>query len=249
MRSAPRRPTIRPGRKDVVAEFDKVMKAASHARPVQFGAEDQVKKSFKALEDIANQLAQFPGRRDILWVTNGITTVADPKLPNCNGDWVECTLYVPHLAVTMANTAVAVDPYSYIGDVNPDVNYNIDQMTLLTGGRGYFRQDIRDVLKQVAQNAVNAYTIDYDPSAANWDKKWHHMHLTCERKGVKVQVRERYYALPDSRSVGDRMKAALINALGSPADLCQIGLRAKFAPLEGGKPGVHIDEQSTLRIC
>ncbi|MGO4880502.1 MAG: VWA domain-containing protein [Bryobacteraceae bacterium] len=223
------------------AAFDKVMKASSHARPVQFGSEDQVKKSFKALEDIAGQLAQFPGRRDILWVANGITTVPDPMLPNCNGDWVECSLYVPHLAVTLANAGVAVDPYSYIGDINPDVNYNMDQMSLLTGGKGYFRQDIKEVLKQVAQNSVNSYTIYYNPSAANWDKKWHHLHLTCERKGVKVQVRERYYALPDSRAIGDRMKAALINALGSPADLCQIGLRAKFAPLEGGKPGVHID--------
>ena len=223
------------------AAFDKVMKASSHGRPVQFGAEDQVKKSFKALEDIAVQLSQFPGRRDILWVTNGITTVADPHLPNCNGDWVECTLYVPHLAVTLANAGVAVDPYSFIGDINPDVNYNVDQMTLLTGGHFYFRQEIRDVLKEVAEKAVNAYTIDYDPSSENWDRKWHHLHLTCERKGVKVQVRERYYALPDTRSVADRMKAVLIGALTSPTDLSQIGLRAKFGPLEGGKPGVHMD--------
>src|ERR1039458_3658011 len=41
------------GHQGVAKAFDKVMKAPSHARPVQSGAEDQVKKTFKAFEDIA----------------------------------------------------------------------------------------------------------------------------------------------------------------------------------------------------
>ena len=221
--------------------FDKVMKASSHARPLQLGAEDQVKKADKALEDIGNQLMAFPGRRDILWITNGLTTVADPKLPNCNGDWVECTLYVPHLGVTLEKEGVAVDPYAFIGNISPDVNYNLEQMALLTGGHSYFREDVRAVLKQIAQNAVDSYSIAYDPQAENWDSKWHRIHLTCERKGVKLQVRERYYALPDTRSATDRMKAALIAAFQSPSDSADIGLRVKIASMEGDKKGVHLE--------
>ena len=225
----------------VVGAFDKVMKASSHARPVQLGAEDQVKKTFMALEDLGNQLASLPGRRDILWVTNGITTVADPKLPNCNGDWVECTLYVPHLGVTLEKEGVAVDPYGFSGSLSADTNYNVDQMALLTGGHPYFREDIRAVLKEVAQNAESSYSIAYDPSAQNWDSKWHKIHIACERKGVKLQVRERYYALPDSRPVAERMKAALMGAYQSPSDAAEIGLRTKIAPLEGAKQGVHME--------
>ena len=138
----------------VATVFDKAMKASSHARPVQVGAEEQVKRTFKALEDIANKLAVFPGRRDILWIANGLTTVADPKLTGCTGDWVECALYVPHLGVTLTNDGVAVNPFAFIGALNPDVNYNMDQMALLTGGHFYSREDIRAVLKQVAQSAV-----------------------------------------------------------------------------------------------
>ena len=89
----------------VATVFDKAMKASSHARPVQVGAEEQVKRTFKALEDIGNKLAAFPGRRDIIWIANGLTTVADPKLTGCTGDWVECALYVPHLALTLPTTA------------------------------------------------------------------------------------------------------------------------------------------------
>jgi VWFA-related protein len=220
--------------------FDKAMKASSHARPVQAGAEEQVKRTFKALEDIANKLAVFPGRRDILWIANGLTTVADPKLSGCTGDWVECALYVPHLAVTLTNDGVAVNPFAFIGALNPDVNYNMDQMALLTGGHFYSREDIRAVLKQVAQSAVS-YSIFYDPGAENWNNKWRRVHLTCERKGVKLQVRERYYALPDSRPPLERTKAVLMQAFQSPTDLTEVGLRAKISALGENKPGVHLE--------
>jgi VWFA-related protein len=224
----------------VAKEFDKVMKASSHARPVQIGSEEQVKRTFKAMEDIANKLSVFPGRRDILWIANGLTTVSDPKLPGCSGDWVECALYVPHLAVTLAGDGVSVDPYAFIGSISPSVNYNMDQMALVTGGHFYFRQEIGVVLKQMAQGAANGYSIGYDPGADNWNQKWHRIHITCERKGVKLQVRERYYAVPDSRPPVERMKAVLMQAFQSPGDFTEIGLRAKIAGLPG-KPGVHLD--------
>ena len=224
-----------------LADPDKAMKASSHARPVHVGAEEQEKKTFKAFEDIANILAVFPGRRDILWVANGLTTVGDPMLPSCNGDWVECALYVPHLAVTLAMDGVAVNPYAFSGNITPDVNYNMDQMALLTGGHFYFRQDIGPVIKQLAQSGAGGYSISYDPGADNWNKKWHRIHITCERKGVKLQVRERYYAVPDSRSAVERMKAVLMQAYQSPSDFGEVGVRTKISSLGAGTPGVHLD--------
>jgi len=225
---------------DVVSVLDKVMKAASHARPVQSGQEDEVKKTYKALEDLGNQLAALPGRGDIVWITNGVQNVYNTKHP-CNGDWVECGLYVPHLGVTLEKEGAAVNPLSYSRDLNPDVNRDLEQMALLTGGHAYFREDIRAVLKQVSRNAVNSYSIAYDPSAENWDNKWHKIRITCERAGVKLLVRERYYALPDSRPAPDRMKAVLMAAFQSPADVAEIGLRTKIAPMEGDKKGVHLE--------
>jgi VWFA-related protein len=225
---------------NVATAFDKVMKASSHARPVQVGAEEQQKKTFKAFEDLANTLSVFPGRRDILWLANGLTTVDDPKLESSNGDWVERALYVPHLAVTLANDGVAVDPYVLSGNLNADVNYNMDQMALLTGGHYYSRQDVKTVVNQVAQDAISSYTLLYDPGSDNWNSKWHRLHVTCERKGVKVQLRERYYAVADARSAVDRNRAALMAGFQSPGDFAGIGLRVKFAPLDG-KAGIHIE--------
>jgi VWFA-related protein len=225
----------------VAAPFDKVMKASSHVRQTQTGGEEQQKRTFKALEDLANKMAAFPGRRDILWVANGLTTVGDPKLIGCSGDWVECALYVPHLAVTLAGDGVAVNPYALIGSLNADVNYNMDQMSLLTGGHFYSRQDVKTVVSQLAQSAASSYSILYDPGPENWNNKWHRIHVTSERKGVKLQLRERYYALPDSRPPVDRMKAVLMEAFQRPGDLTEIGLRTKISLLGDGKPGMHLD--------
>jgi len=260
----------------VAPVLDKAMKAASHGRPAQLGQEDQVKKTFHQMEVLANQLAAFPGRRDIIWITDGMQNVYNPKLP-CSGDWVDCALYVPHLGVTLANAGVTVNPLSYSRDlstaVNPmmqmdtkanpgsapvnaskvlgdvqqhnsqsaqgaDPGLDLAQMALLTGGRTYFRQDIRAVLKQVATDAGDNYEIAYDPSAANWDNKFHRIHITCERKGVKVQVRERYYALADTRPAEERQKGVLVAAYQSPSDISDIGLRVKLAPAE---KGVHLE--------
>jgi len=235
----------------VAGAFDKVMKASSHIRQVQIGAEEQVKRTFKALEDLANKLAAFPGRRDILWVANGLTTVPDPMLSHCNGDWVECSLYVPHLGVTLTKDGVAVDPYVLVGNLNPDVNYNMDQMALLTGGHFYSRQDVRAVVNQVTQGSLSGYSISYDPGPDNWNSKWHRIHVACERKGVKLQLRERYYALPDSRPALERTKAVLMEAFQSPKDLAEIGLRTKISPAADGKTGIRLEiriDPSDLRL-
>jgi hypothetical protein len=134
-----------------------------------------------------------------------------------------------------------VNPLCYSRDLSPDVNRDLEQMALLTGGHAYFREDIRAVLKQADQAAVNSYSLAYDPSAENWDSKWHKIRITCERAGVKLRVRERYYALPDARPVADRMRAALMGAYQSPSDAAEIGLRTKIAPMEGDKHGVHLE--------
>ncbi|HEX3747245.1 MAG TPA: VWA domain-containing protein [Bryobacteraceae bacterium] len=225
--------------KSIASAFDKVMKQSSHGRPVQVGAEEQEKRTFKALEDIGNSLAMYPGQREILWIANGLTTVNDPKLTPCNGDWVECGLYVPHLAVTLAGDEVAVNPYVLAGNLNADANYNLDQMALLTGGHFYSRQDLKPVIDQIGAAAAGSYTVLYDPGADNWNNKWHHLHVTTERKGAKLQVRERYYAVSSTLSSTERSKNVLAMAFQAPSDLSTIGLRVKITPLEG-KPGAHL---------
>jgi VWFA-related protein len=207
---------------DIEATLAKAMKDLNKARPVGMSEEDVVKKTYVALETLANQLSVFPGRSDIIWVTNDIPNVWGPK--TCSGDWIECALYVPHLSVTLDHAGTVVNPLSYSGLLNPTATRFMEEMASLTGGRAYFNDDIRAVIQQLAANASMTYSIAYEPQG--WDSKFHKVKVTCERKGVKLEARQRYYALPDTRPAPQKAQGAMVAAYQRASDVSEIGLRA-----------------------
>ena len=272
----------------VALALDQMVKAAGPTKPVHLGAEEVVKKTYHQMEVLAKTLSALPGWRDIVWIADNVPSVYNPNVP-CRGDWVDCALYVPHLAVTLAQTGVAVSPLSYSGDVRSAVDPELEhvrpkvqgaadaagqgiatsmslsqpagvqpgavvphmpeghpeldlaKMALLSGGRAFFQKDVRSVLKDVRAGGASVYELDYDPGAANWDKKFHHVRVGCERKGVKLDFRERYFALADARLPTDRVRAALLEALQSGHDAVEIGITSQVGPLPEGTAGVHLD--------
>ncbi len=221
----------------VAEPLDQAMKSASHARPTNMTDEDGVKKTYVALETLGNQLATLPGIRDIVWITNMVPNVWNTK-GTCSGDWVDCALYVPHLAVTLDRDNVAVNPLS--DSPNPNLTHDMELMAGLTGGRPFFGVDINAVVRQISKDAANSYSIAYEPAADNWDSKFHKVKVTSERKGVKLITLQRYYALPDQRPAATRQQAALMAAYQNPNDLAQIGLRATVGPATGTPKKAHL---------
>jgi VWFA-related protein len=220
--------------KQVEKTLDKAMKAASHALPSEMSDNELVvKKTYVALETLGNQLAALPGRRDIIWNTSGMPNVWNPKTP-CNGDWVDCALYVPHLAVTLDHDNVAVNPVTYTSSPSPDMTRDLEQIAGLTGGWMYSRDEILTVLKQVAKDAAASYSIYFDPGADNWDSKFHKVRVTVERKGIKLHSKQRYYAYPDRRPDVAKQQAVLAAAYQNPSDDPAIGLRGSILA-EAGK--------------
>ena len=223
--------------------LDKAMTAASHARPTQMNDEELVvKKTYVALETLANQLTGMTGRRDIVWITSGMPQAWNKRI-QCNGDWVDCALYVNHMAVTLAFDNVSVNPVTYTSNPNPDVTRDLEQMCLLTGGSIFVADDIRSVLKQVDRDAAS-YSIIYALPPEALDSKFHKIRLTVGRKGVKLRARQRYFAFPDKTPETTKQHALLAGAFQSSFDDPAIGLRASIAAGEAGKPAkvqVRID--------
>jgi len=217
-------------------DLDKAMAEANVSRPAGMDREDRAKKTYHQMEVLANQLAVLPGRREIVWITNGVPSITNAA--PCSGDWVECGLYVPHLATTLQNDGVAVDPDYYSGVPQPTASYDLEQMARLTGGRVIFGEDIRESLQQIASAAVGRYAISYTPAGGSGDNKFHTVQVKCERKGVKMQVRERYYALPDARPAEERQQEKLAAAVEGQTDAAGIGLRVKVS---AAAKGVHIE--------
>jgi len=224
----------------VEENLDKAMKVASHARPTQMNDQELVvKKTYVALETLANQMTATPGRRDILWITGGMPIAVNDKI-RCTGDWVDCALYVPHMAVTLAFDNVAVSPVMYTSNPNPDMTRDLEQMALLTGGSTYTAEDIRSVIKQVSRDASTSYAIAYDLPSDALDAKFHKIRITVRRKGIKIRSKQRYFAYPDKTPEATKQHALLATDYESPVDDPAIGLRAIVKPGEAGKPA-HLD--------
>ena len=224
---------------DIEALLAKAVKTQAGTRPAGMLQEEVVKRTYVGLETLAKQMAALPGRREIVWVTNGVPSVTNPKTP-CSGDWIDCALYVPHLSVTLDSAGAVVNPFSYSSLLGPDTTRTMEEMAGLTGGRTYFSEDMRTVVTQLAGAASGVYSLAYEPPREDWDNKFHKVKVTCERKGVKIQARQRYYGLPDTRSAAVRQQAALVAAYQSPSDISYIGLRAALSP--------GADPQKTVRV-
>jgi hypothetical protein len=139
--------------------------------------------------------------------------------------------------VTLDHATVAVNPVPY--SPNPTSSRDMDLVAGLTGGRTYPEQDIDKIMDQVTKDAAGTYTIAYDPSADNWDSKFHRVHVTTDRK-VKLVWKQRYYALPPTV---DRQRGAVVAAFTSAGDVSDIGLRAKAGAAQGNAKAVHLEIQ------
>jgi VWFA-related protein len=262
---------------EIDSELNKAVKANSGARPSGIVDEEFTKRTYLALETLANQLAAYPGRRDILWVTTRIQYTYPVK--PCTSDWIDCGLYVPHLSVTLDRAGVAVNLLSYasskdadtaggagemtgltggrqrmgqdvskgVQTVRSDATRDMGEMAALTGGKVWFGNDITNVIQSARGQDADLYTLAFEPPHDGWDNKFHRVKITADRKSVTIQAKTRYYALPDQRQAAQRDRETLVAAYNSPADMSELGLRAK-ATSAGNKAQVelHIDPADLL---
>ncbi len=236
--------------KNATALLDKTTKGLARPRPAGLLQEDVVKKTYVALETVATQLAAFPGARDILWVTDGVPSVANPRTP-CSGDWVECSLYVPHLVVTLERAGVAVNTLSYGSGLSSSTTLAMEDVAGLTGGRTFFAEDLNVVVDRLAKAAGAAYFLAFAPASDAWDSKFRRLRVTCSKDGAKVHARQRYYGYPDQGQVPAIENTAMTSLLKITGDAPEIGLRGRIAA--SSKPGamrveIRIDPTDLLAL-
>jgi VWFA-related protein len=229
----------------IESQFDKLIKSLLRARPAGMTDEDFTKKTYVAMETLARQLVFFSGERNILWVMKDVPTVSNPKNP-CSGEWMDCALYVPHLTVTLERTGVPINPVTYANITDPNTNRYMLEFAGMTGGRPFFGDEIRTILSRFASDPAGGYALGYEVPPESFDNRYHRVKVTCERKGVKIDVRQRYYAFPDARPPMMRAQEALMAALRSPADDPQIGLRLTASPASGTQKVIHMEVRIDL---
>jgi hypothetical protein len=215
------------------------MHTVTMVRPPEIWVDQRVRLTYDALEALSARLAVIPGRKNIVWITHGVPISLSPAVTGT--DWIDFTPYLRRLSERLDRENVSIYPVQQIPPgmamSGPDTQHSgigdedtLEQFARYTGGRANGGSDIKEAIHQAMNDVRTAYQIGYYPSPQSWDGKFHKLKVTCARKGIRIQVKEGYYAWPEEPFTEDRQKDALQAALAAPMDAGEIGIWVRATP-------------------
>ncbi|HEY3827222.1 MAG TPA: VWA domain-containing protein [Bryobacteraceae bacterium] len=206
--------------------------------------------TWKALSELAAQLALVPGPKSFVWVTQGIENGYELPDRQFYVDTTPLRLFASNLnALETAIYTVQQKPSGGLAMQNEgSPGDTLAQLTALTGGRAFSTDAVDAAITQAmsAPRHVN-YRMAFLPE--KMDGKYHKIRVTTARKDIRIQTAQTYYAIaaPDA----EERDAAIVDAMmRSPFDYSEIGVTATIQPV-GGKPGqfrvaIHVDASDVL---
>lgn len=183
---------------DIGPQLDAAMRKTVQLKPLDLRAASPISlqarfdTTCKALDDMRARMAALRGPKELLWVTYGF-----PSQIRMQGiGWVDGGPILRKLGARFVHSGVAVytaDPGMNLdrGILNRDA---LDILTRATGGRTFSTVDLNQAVTQAEADARINYSLEYQPSARNWDGKYHKLRVTVARKGIRVQSEQGYYA-------------------------------------------------------
>ena len=174
-----------------------------------------------ALNSLAGALAGYPGRKNLIWISEGFPITLFPEIifddptgcMNCtnptpatmanstsfsNGTGKDFDAEVQKVANALMNAQVAMYPVDASG-LQKDNHLNaINTMRSLadrTGGKAFYnRNDVDLGISSSLKDGSTYYTLEYYPANKTWDGKFRSIQIKS-RSGVNLRYRQGYYAL------------------------------------------------------
>ncbi len=241
--------------------MDQAMRATAQLRPVDVDVAIRVQLTYRALSTLAGELSRIPGRKNVVWITDGVPMELGPRRSD-TGDYVDFTPMLRQLSEVLHLAGVTIYPVRQImlgsTDAPPDGSSGpgggsdgmesvatLNEFARMTGGRPDGGKDIGAAVKQAMSDARTSYQIAYYPPERSWDGKFHKIRVVCNRRNVRIQAREGYYAWP--RVPEEEARQAVQWAEGVAFDAGEIGLRGSLSPdpqdSHASKFEAHVDAQ------
>lgn len=176
--------------------LNQALEKVSQARAADFVGhpEERFKVTYSALGSLDETMSRFPGRKQLLWITDGI-----PSSIRFSGEGLvdlSPTLRQLGAAFDRGNIAIyTLDPSLSLGTLNRD---GLEVLSAATAGRTLGSSDLRMALKQAEMDASASYLLEYGPPLPHKSEaKYHKVRVTCNRKGVQLRSQEVYAADAD----------------------------------------------------
>jgi hypothetical protein len=237
--------------------MDTALKTVTRIRPGGIDVADRIQITFRALEVLAAQLSRVPGRKNLVWVTDGVPLQLGPYQLDTD-DFVDFTPQLRTVSEELDQAGVAIYPARQVLFGAPDgigstsgvgqtggagtgveSKETLDNFAGMTGGRLDHGKDVGATVTQAIKDVQTGYLLAYYPPERNWDNKFHELRVTCKRKGVHIQTRTGYYAWADAP--GARAQEAFNMVTSMMFDASEIGLRAKLSRYDADPNTAHVD--------
>ena len=230
--------------------LDSAMRTLAAARPLDdFDPTYRVQLTYAALSAVAVELSRVPGRKSLVWLTDGIPIELGPNRSD-TGDYVDFRPLLRQMSEAFDRSGVAIYPARQVLIGSPESMggpgttgigsiSTLDQFAQLTGGRRDAGKDIGAAVRQAITDMRTSYQIGYYPPVGNWDNKSHKLRVTCTRKGLRIQAKTSYYAWEDAP--GARSERAIDSATSTTFDAAEIGLRATLSRIPKNGNAVRLD--------
>ena len=215
--------------------MDEAMRNVTGIRPTALFADVRVQLTLQALATLASDLSRVPGRKDLVWITNGV-----PISLGHGAILVDFQPVVRRISEVLDQSGIAVYPIRQSIsplDIGDEDTPNI--FAAMTGGRPDSGHDIRTVIVQAMKDVADDYRLGYYPTPQKCDNKFHKLKVTSTRKGIHIQTIAGYYAWAEPEAT--QAQQAFDMASSASFDSAEIGLRARLSEDTQRAKQVHID--------
>jgi VWFA-related protein len=151
------------------------------------------------LDQIAGQLSQLPGRKNVLWFSGGSSFYLrdDFAVPEDPAAWRA-------LYDLLEQARIAVYPIDARGLINPpprqlpllwSQHADMNETALATGGQAFHDNNgLMEITNHVLASDTSFYTLTYSPHDFHFDNKWHKVRVALNPKGYQLSYRRGYFA-------------------------------------------------------
>lgn len=208
---------------------------------------DSVKRTLDALIAIANYLAHFPGRKNLIWVSSSFPISIGFDTDRQPGDTRDQVHFSTDLesaykhfraALNNANMAIyPVDARGLVAGAPGTTNFNnlyssqdtMKELANATGGVAFVNtNDVARAIRAAADDSLSSYELGFYLRDIKWNGQEHTLKVKVSRPGVHLRYRQGYFATRENSKTSknsDQVDNQFNQALYSPLDSPGLGLK------------------------
>lgn len=220
--------------------------------------DDRVRLTLRAFIAIAEHVAGFPGRKNLLWVSGAFPIQFNADIGSLPGhQYRDYGDSIERATELLSSADVAVYPVdarglipenlgtsapmlsSRRGAVLPTVPSSLDPNEIATaeaiahntGGRAFFNtNDIEKSISRAIDDARFSYVLGYYPDNAQWNGEFHEIKVKVDRPGVSVRARSGYLATRSAPVKQKDQVTTLLDIASSPFESTGFAVFAELDP-------------------